>query len=91
MIVAGAARDDGSGHLTERAVEGLRLLGVVGDLRGHARAAHAFVGVKGAPSGSAAEKLGPGPVKVTIGAPSEELGLELTEFEMLRSSAPSTR
>ncbi|MGH2660242.1 MAG: interleukin-like EMT inducer domain-containing protein, partial [Actinomycetota bacterium] len=58
-IVAGAVRDDGSEKLTEEAVQALRTLGAAADLRGRFRKSHAFVGVKGAPPGSALEAIGP--------------------------------
>src|SRR5262249_4427167 len=88
-IVAGAVRDEGSNRLTAEAVQALRALGVAGDLRGRYREAHAFVGVEGAPPGSALEAPGPDPVELVVGrrspvtAPSgAETGLELTEFEL---------
>ncbi len=88
-IVAGAVRDEGSGRLTEEAMAALRTLGVAGDLRGHFREAHAFVGVKGAPVGSALEALGPRPIEVTVGKvelvagrSATRLGFELTEFAL---------
>ncbi len=55
VIVAGAVRDAAALNLGEDAVQALRRLGVVGDIRGHLRRAHAFVGVKGAAAGTAAE------------------------------------
>ena len=88
-IVAGAVRDEGSGRLTDAAVLALRQLGVAGDLRGHFREAHAFIGVKGAPPGTALEALGPRPIEVSVGrielvAGRQEtrLGLELTAFAL---------
>jgi len=88
-IVAGAVQDEGSRRLTAGAVQALRDLGVAGDLRGRFREAHAFVGVKGAPPGSALEALGPRPLELVVGRrfpvtePSgAEMGLELTEFEL---------
>ena len=56
-IVAGAAADEASLSLSEGAVSALRALGVAGDLRGCFRCAHAFVGLVGAPPGTAAEEL----------------------------------
>jgi Interleukin-like EMT inducer len=88
-IVAGAVRDEGSGHLTDEGVQALRTLGVAGDLRGRFRDAHAFVGVKGARPGSAVEVLGSHPVEVRVGwrppAAGEleaGVGLELEEFAL---------
>jgi len=79
-IVAGAVRDEGSGFLDAGAVAALRSLGVAGDLRGRFRAAHAFVGVKGAPVGSAIEEVGGAEARATVGR--LDLGLELTEFAL---------
>ncbi|HEX2501572.1 MAG TPA: interleukin-like EMT inducer domain-containing protein [Methylomirabilota bacterium] len=88
-IVAGAAKDDASGRLDGTAHEALRTLGVVGDLRGRFRDSHAFVGVKGAPPGSALEGLGPRRVALAVGEarPEEFLaedpgGFELTSFSL---------
>ncbi len=81
-IVAGAVRDEGSGRLTAEAVTALGQLGVTGDLRGRFREAHAFIGVKGASPGTALEALGPQPVKLLVGDPPEETGLELLEFAL---------
>ncbi|MGH7358330.1 MAG: interleukin-like EMT inducer domain-containing protein, partial [Candidatus Rokuibacteriota bacterium] len=58
-IVLGAVRDEASTRLGADAIQALATLGVRGDLRGRYRESHAFVGVKGAPPGSALEALGP--------------------------------
>ncbi len=55
VIVAGAVRDAAALNLGEDAVQALSRLGVVGDIRGHLRRAHAFVGVKGAAAGAVPE------------------------------------
>ncbi len=81
-IVAGAVRNEASERLTGAAVAALATLGVAGDLRGHFTESHAFVGVKGAPPGSALEALGPRPVQVRIGQPERIPGLEVTEFAL---------
>lgn len=81
-IVAGAVRDEASGRLAEAAVEALRTLGVVGDLRGRFRQAHAFVGVTGAAPGSALERLGTSAVDLMVGRADEERGLDLTGFAL---------
>jgi hypothetical protein len=88
-IVAGAVGDDGSRLLTEDAVRALGNLGVSGDVRGRFRAAHAFVGVKGAPVGSAFEALGPDPVELILGRielvpdrADPRLGMTLVEFAL---------
>jgi Interleukin-like EMT inducer len=77
-IVAGAVRDEASGSLDARGIAALRSLGVAGDVRGRFRTAHAFVGVKGAPVGSAIEEVGGAEARGTVGR--LDLGLELTEF-----------
>jgi hypothetical protein len=56
-IVAVAAADEASRLLGEEAVEALRGIGSMGDLRGKFRWGHAIVGVQGAPPGSAIESL----------------------------------
>jgi hypothetical protein len=87
-IVAGAVRDEGSERLTGAAVQALGTLGVVGDLRGRYREAHAFVGVKGARPGSALERVGGATVSLAVGRPPEGLGMELTDFALRRPSDP---
>ncbi len=81
-VVAGAVKDEASGRLTDAAVRALELLGVGGDLRGRFRESHAFVGVKGAPAGTALEALGPRPVELIVGEPEAGLGIELEEFRL---------
>jgi hypothetical protein len=81
-IVLGAAKDEASGRLDADAVRALRTLGVHGDLRGHFRESHAFIGVKGAPPGSAVEAIGRRLVEVRVGEPDVEFGLELIAFEL---------
>jgi hypothetical protein len=85
-IVAGAVHDEGSLRLSEAAVRALRMLGALGDLRGRYREAHALVGVKGAPPGSAVEKLGTAAAEVEVGRHHEGGGVELTAFALLRPS-----
>ena len=79
-IVAGAVKDEASGLLTADAVRELGALGVAGDLRHRFRESHVFVGVKGAPPGTAIEAMGPRPVTVAIGQPEPGLGFELLEL-----------
>jgi hypothetical protein len=86
-LVAGAVRDDASRRLTEPAVEALRSLGVQHDLRGRYREAHAFVGVKGAPSGSALENGGASAAVVVLGPEETGLGFELLDFSLETSRA----
>ena len=81
-IVAGAVKDEASGRLTAEAVAALHDLGVSGDLRGRFRESHAFVGVKGAPPGTAVQALGPGPATVAVGRPGGSRGLVLTRFRL---------
>ena len=81
-IVAGAVRDEASAWLTARAVQALRSLGVAHDLRGRYRESHAFVGVKGAPAGSALEHGASHAALVTVGWPEAGLEFELTGFAL---------
>jgi interleukin-like EMT inducer protein len=87
-IVLGAVKDEASAQLSAEAVGALATLGVRGDLRGRYRESHAFIGVKGAPPGSALEALGPRAVEVRVGEPDEVFGMELVEFR-LESPAPA--
>ena len=57
-IVLGAARDDASRFLTDRAVAALASLGSAIDLRTAPGSGHALIGVKGAVPGAAAEATG---------------------------------
>jgi hypothetical protein len=82
-IVAGAVKDEASGRLDAAAVAALAALGVAGDLRGRFRESHAFVGVKGAPPGSALEAIGPRALELTVGRVVAERGLELTGFALV--------
>ena len=81
-IVLGAVKDEVSAQLGADAVTALASLGVRGDLRGHYRESHAFIGVKGAPPGSALEALGPHAVEIRVGEPDAGFGLELREFSL---------
>jgi hypothetical protein len=81
-IVLGAVRDEASSRLDAGAIGALRTLGVAGDLRGRYRESHAFIGVKGAPPGSAVEASGPRAVEVTVGEPDAGFGLELRGFAL---------
>jgi hypothetical protein len=82
-VVAGAVKDEASGLLDDAAVRALRALGTAVDLRGHFREAHAFVGVKGAPPGSALERVGRPAVSLVVGRPDPERGVELTAFDLI--------
>ena len=87
-IVLGAVKDEASEQLDADAIGALATLGIRGDLRGRRRESHAFIGVKGAPPGSALEALGPRPVEVRVGEPGAAFGLELVEFQ-LAAAAPA--
>jgi hypothetical protein len=66
---------------------------VRGDLRGRYRDSHAFIGVKGAASGTALEGAGPNRVELAVGhvgqgRPWDALGLELMEFALRADREP---
>ncbi len=82
-IVLGAVKDEASLRLGADAVDALGTLGVRGDLRGGYRHSHAFIGVKGAPPGSAREAIGPRAVEVRVGELDAQFGLELEAFELV--------
>jgi hypothetical protein len=81
-IVAGAVRDEASTRLGADGVAVLRSLGVGADLRGRFRWAHAFVGVKGAAPGTAAESLGAEEAELEIGHPPRDQGFILRRFAL---------
>lgn len=81
-VVAGAVRDEASRLLGADAVGALRALGAVGDLRGRFRAAHAFIGVKGATVGTAAEAVGPEEAEVSVGEPPPDPEFTLRHFAL---------
>ncbi len=56
-FIAGAAADEASCRLEQTAVDGLRTIGVSGDLRGRFRWGHAFIGMVGAQAGEAIESM----------------------------------
>lgn len=67
-IVAGAVRDAAALNLGEDALAAFRSLGVFNDIRGQLRRAHGFIGVKGAPTGSAMDFVSDSwPVTVSVG------------------------
>ena len=69
-VVAGAVRDEASMNLGAAAIDALRSLGVVADLRNHFRWGHAFIGAAGATPGSAHEQAsGLGVAQVAAGLP----------------------
>jgi len=81
-IVMGAVGDEASAELGADAVTALGTLGVQTDLRGRFRESHAFVGVKGAPPGTALEAAGPRVVELRVGSPDYPAGFLLTEFAL---------
>jgi hypothetical protein len=81
-IVMGAVSDEASAMLGADAVRALGTLGVLTDMRGRFRESHAFVGVKGAPPGSALEVAGPREVELRVGSPDDPAGFLLTEFAL---------
>ncbi len=69
-VIAGAVADEASFSLGDDAVAALRAVGVAGDLRSKFRWSHAFVGVVGAPPGTALEETSLiRPARVWLGAP----------------------
>jgi hypothetical protein len=71
-IVAGAVSDEASTNLGQPAVDVLQAVGVRGDLRGHFRWGHAFIGIKGAGPDTALEAIdGVRPAQVYIGLPAD--------------------
>ncbi|MCB0105455.1 MAG: hypothetical protein KDE53_06090, partial [Caldilineaceae bacterium] len=86
-VVAGAVMDEASNALDDGAVQALAALGVATDLRGRFRWSHAFIGVKGAPPGSAIEQLSllqPATVAVgvAVDAPTIYLGIRKVDYQM---------
>jgi hypothetical protein len=90
-IVLGAVKDEASSQLDAAAVDALATLGLHGDLRGGYRESHAFVGLKGAPPGSALEALGPRAVEVRLGEANPTFGLELVEFQLEAAGSVAAR
>jgi hypothetical protein len=82
-IVMGAVSDEASAKLGGDAVAALGRLGVQADMRGRFRESHAFVGVKGAPPGTALEAAGPNVVELRVGSPDDPPGFALTEFALV--------
>ncbi|MEI2693214.1 MAG: interleukin-like EMT inducer domain-containing protein [Anaerolineae bacterium] len=73
VIVLGAARGEAGVSLNDRAVAALASLGSAVDLRATPGYGHAFVGVKGATPGAAAEQTGPDGAYLRIAADRREL------------------
>ncbi len=70
-IVVAAAKDEASRRLTDATVAAWKLVGGRADLRGCFRCAHALIGVKGAPPGSALEAHGAGQKTLYVPAGTE--------------------
>jgi hypothetical protein len=91
-VVAGSIKDEASSNLDEPAVRALRTVGVREDLRGRYRESHGFVGVKGAPPGSALEGAGRRRVTLTVeptqpgASPTRARGVELTGFALVAAA-----
>jgi hypothetical protein len=84
-VVAGAVRDEASANLGQEAVDALRSLGVMKDLRGDFRWGHAFIGKVGAQSSWApmAERSDAvRPVQLSFGFPIDEPRLAAQVFEV---------
>ncbi len=73
VLVAGAVRGDASPFLTDRSVRALASLGSSVDLRTAPGHGHAFVGVKGAAPGTAAEQTGPDGAYLRLAADRRDL------------------
>ena len=82
-IVMGAVSDEASAELGADAVAALGMLGVQADMRGRFRESHAFVGVNGAPRGTALEAAGPDVVELRVGSPDDPPGFASTEFALV--------
>jgi hypothetical protein len=73
VIVLGATRGEAGASLNDRAIAALASLGSAVDLRATPGHGHAFVGVKGAAPGAAAEQTGPEGAYLRIAADRREL------------------
>jgi hypothetical protein len=80
-IVLAGVKTDGGGQLGPEGVAALRSIGGQQDLQRTLWLAHALIGVKGAPPGSAVEAAGPGRVTVTVGRP-RPLAFTLERFSL---------
>lgn len=85
LFVAGATRDEAAAQLSQEAVDALRSLGVMLDLRGRFRWGHAFIGRVGAPLSTAIEAVdGIRPAQVhlelALSEPSVAVALERVEI-----------
>jgi hypothetical protein len=80
LVIAGV-KTDGGGQLTAEGAVALRSVGGQVDLQRTLWLAHALIGVKGAPPGSAVEASGPGRVTASVGR-ARPLALTLEAFSL---------
>jgi hypothetical protein len=80
-IVIAGVKTDGGGQLTADGVAALRSVGGQRDNQRTLWLAHALIGVKGAPAGSAVEASGPGRVTASVGR-SRSLTFTLETFAL---------
>ena len=80
-IVIAGVKTDGGGQLTAEGAAALRSVGGQVDLQRTLWMAHALIGVKGAPPGSAVEASGPGRVTASVGR-ARPLALTLETFSL---------
>ena len=81
-IVAVAVREDASEALTEDAVAALRSIGGREDIRPRRRVSHVLVGVKGAPPGTALERIGYERLEANVGNPRALTAVEIRNFTL---------
>jgi hypothetical protein len=81
-VVAVAVRDEASTALGEEGVAALRSIGAAEDIRGRYRVSHLIVGVTGAPSGSAVERVGDARLDVDLGPPRGEAAMAIRGFRL---------
>ena len=79
-MIAGV-KTDGGGQFTDEGVAALRSIGGQKELQRTLWLAHALIGVKGAPPGSAVEASGPGNVTASVGRP-RPLAFTLETFSL---------
>ena len=80
-IVIAGVKTDGGGQLTAEGVATLRSIGGQQDLQRTLWLAHALIGIKGAPPGSAVEASGPGNMTASVGRP-RPLAFTLEAFSL---------
>lgn len=85
-IVVMATKDDASSALTEEAVNAIKSVGGVVDLRGKFRWMHGLVGVKGAAPGTAKEVLDEREVTIVLGKDARKEILLFNTIELVREA-----